>query len=37
MDVAKAKITGNAAAPGVLRVINNNELGQLRDINGKHV
>jgi hypothetical protein len=37
MDIAKAKLTGNAAAPGVLRIINNNELSQLRDINGKNV
>ncbi|KAI9605853.1 hypothetical protein H4Q26_004222 [Puccinia striiformis f. sp. tritici PST-130] len=37
MDIAKAKITGNAAAPGVLRVITTNELSQLREINGKNV
>merc|ERR1712137_405791 len=37
LDVAKAKVTGDAAAPGVLRVINAEELTQLRDICGKHI
>lgn len=37
MDIAKAKLTGDVAAPGVLRVINDEELKQLRDICGKSV
>ncbi|MBW0469974.1 hypothetical protein O181_009689 [Austropuccinia psidii MF-1] len=37
VEVAKAKLTGNAAAPGVLRVINDKELDSLRAICGKNL
>ncbi|CAH7682550.1 hypothetical protein BY996DRAFT_4584633 [Phakopsora pachyrhizi] len=36
-DIAKAKVTGDVAAPGVLRVLDSHELKQLRDFCGKHV
>lgn len=37
MDIAQAKISGNVATPGVLRVINKDELTALRDLCGKQL
>lgn len=37
VEIAKARVTGNTATPGVLRVITPTELAKLRDIAGKHI
>ncbi|KAG0148669.1 hypothetical protein CROQUDRAFT_654504 [Cronartium quercuum f. sp. fusiforme G11] len=37
VEIAKARVTGHTAAPGVLRVLNSEELTKIRDICSKHV